>query len=68
VISLDHELTSIGRFPAVDVFASGTLHPELLVGEEGVEAITRVRIEASEIAETSGQYAVVRHRGRGRAL
>ena len=53
VIALDHELTSIGRFPAIDIFASGTLHPELLVGEEGAEAITRIRVEASEIADHS---------------
>ena len=50
VIALDHELTSVGRFPAIDVFASGTIRAELLVGKEGAEAITRMRIEASEIA------------------
>ncbi len=66
VIALDHELTSIGRFPSIDVFASGTLHPELLVGPEGAEAITRTRVEALEIA--ADQYAVQRHRGRGTAL
>ena len=50
VIALDHELTSVGRFPAIDLFASWTLRPELLVGREGAEAIARVRHEALEIA------------------
>ncbi len=50
VIALDHELTSVGRFPAIDIFESGTMHPELLIGGEGVEAITRMRIEAAELA------------------
>jgi transcription termination factor Rho len=50
VIALDHELTSVGRFPAIDVFASGTMRPELLVGEEGAKAIEVMRVEASEIA------------------
>jgi len=48
VIALDVGLTSIGRFPAVDIIASGTMHPELLVGEAGAEAIARTRAEASE--------------------
>jgi transcription termination factor Rho len=50
VIALDHELTSVGRFPAIDIFASGTIRPELLVGEEGADAIARMRAEALEIA------------------
>lgn len=50
VIALDHELTSVGRFPAIDIFASGTLHAELLVGEEGAATIARTRAEALEIA------------------
>ncbi len=50
VIALDHELTSVGRFPSIDIFASGTLHPELLVGEEGAEMIAHMRREASRIA------------------
>jgi transcription termination factor Rho len=50
VIALDHELTSVGRFPAIDIFASGTLRPELLVGEEGAATIARTRAEALEIA------------------
>ena len=39
VIALDPVLASIGRFPALDLFASGTIRPELLVGEAGAEAI-----------------------------
>ena len=50
VIALDHELTAVGRFPAIDIFASGTLHPELLVGDEGAATIARTRAEALEIA------------------
>jgi transcription termination factor Rho len=46
VIALDPVLTSTRRFPAVDLIASGTLRPELLVGEAGAEAIARARIEA----------------------
>jgi transcription termination factor Rho len=41
-------LVSIGRFPALDLVASGTLRPELLVGEAGAEAIARTRAEVSE--------------------
>ncbi len=48
VISLDVALASIGRFPALDLVASGTLRPELLVGEAGAEAIARTRAEVSE--------------------
>ena len=50
VIELDRELTGVGRFPAINVFASGTLRPELLVGAEGAEAIARMRAQATEIA------------------
>jgi transcription termination factor Rho len=49
VISLDVALASIGRFPALDLLASGTLRPELLVGEAGAEAIARTRAEVSEV-------------------
>jgi transcription termination factor Rho len=45
VIALDAMLTGIGRFPALDLPASGTLKPELLVGEAGAEAIARTRSE-----------------------
>jgi transcription termination factor Rho len=48
VIALDRGLTGTGRFPALDIIASGTLRPELLVGEAGAEAIARTRAEASD--------------------
>ncbi len=48
VIALDVGLTSVGRFPALDLVASGTLRPELLVGDAGAEAIARTRAEVSE--------------------
>ena len=48
VIALDAELASTGRFPAVDLVASGSIRPELLVGEAGAEAIARARSEAGE--------------------
>ena len=48
VIALDAELASTGRFPAVDLVASGTIRPELLVGEAGAEAIARARSEAGD--------------------
>jgi transcription termination factor Rho len=41
VIALDVALASSGRFPAIDVMASGTLRPELLVGEDGAREIMR---------------------------
>ena len=37
VIALDAALTGAGRFPALDLLASGTLKPELLVGEAGAD-------------------------------
>jgi transcription termination factor Rho len=46
VIALDPVLTGARRFPALDLVASGTLRPELLVGEAGAEAIARARAEA----------------------
>jgi transcription termination factor Rho len=46
VIALDGALASTGRFPALDLAASGTIRPELLVGEAGAEAIERARAEA----------------------
>ena len=45
VIALDAALTGAGRFPALDLLASGTLKPELLVGEAGAEAIAKTRSE-----------------------
>jgi transcription termination factor Rho len=48
VIALDAALASTGRFPAVDLVASGTTRPELLVGEAGAEAIALARRETME--------------------
>jgi transcription termination factor Rho len=45
VVALDPALTALGRFPAVDLAASGTLHPERLVGDAGAEAIAKARAE-----------------------
>jgi len=46
VVALDPKLASTNRFPALDVVASGSLRPELLVGEKGAEAIAKARAEA----------------------
>ena len=57
VIALDATLTAMGRFPALDLLASGTMRPELLVGEAGAEAIAKARAEtvlAAGSAEGSG--------------
>ncbi|HWE10227.1 MAG TPA: Rho termination factor N-terminal domain-containing protein [Solirubrobacteraceae bacterium] len=48
VISLDAARTSLGRFPALDLLASGTMRPELLVGDGGVEGIVRSRTQVVE--------------------
>ena len=45
VIALDAGLAGTRRFPALDLAASGTLRPELLVGEAGAEAIAKARRE-----------------------
>lgn len=45
VVRLDYALTSTGRFPSLDLANSGTLRPELLVGEEGAAAIAQARAE-----------------------
>ena len=50
VIALDVTLTSTGRQPILDLVGSGTLRPELLVGEEGARAITQARAAALEAA------------------
>jgi transcription termination factor Rho len=47
VIALDSVRASTGQFPALDLVKSGTLKPELLVGEDGAEAITRERATAA---------------------
>jgi transcription termination factor Rho len=46
VIALDASKARAGSFPAVDVGGSATMRPELLVGEEGAEALTRTRAQA----------------------
>ena len=46
VIALDPALTAARRFPALDLAASGTLRPELLVGEAGADAIAEARAQA----------------------
>jgi transcription termination factor Rho len=46
VVTLDATLTALGRFPALDLAVSGVLHPELLVGDAGAEAIAKQRAEA----------------------
>jgi len=47
VISLDVALTSTGRLPALDLVHSGTLRPELLVGDAGADAIAQARATAA---------------------
>jgi transcription termination factor Rho len=47
VVTLDAELTALGRLPALDLARSGVLRPELLVGEAGAEAIAKARAEAA---------------------
>ncbi len=47
VIALDVALTSTGRQPILDLAASGTLKPELLVGDDGAKAITQARASAA---------------------
>jgi transcription termination factor Rho len=46
VIALDPALAGSGRIPALDLAASGTVKPELLVGEKGAEAIADARAAA----------------------
>ncbi len=48
VIALDEALagTRRRRFPALDLRRSGVVRPELLVGDEGAEAIAKARAEA----------------------
>jgi transcription termination factor Rho len=50
VVTLDDTLTALGRFPALDLNRSGTLRPELLVGDAGAEAIAKARAEAAAAA------------------
>jgi transcription termination factor Rho len=46
VVALDLALASTNRFPALDIVASGSLRPELLVGDKGAEAIAKARADA----------------------
>ena len=46
VISLDAGLAGSGIVPALDLTASGTIRPELLVGEKGAAAIAEARAAA----------------------
>jgi len=43
-------LASTGGQPSLDLVASATLHPELLVGDDGAEAIAKARAAAIEAA------------------
>ena len=45
MIGLDATRTAARNFPALDLTASGTLRPELLVGEAGADAIAAARAE-----------------------
>jgi transcription termination factor Rho len=45
VVALDALQTALGRFPAIDLAASGTLRPERLVGEAGAEAIAKAHAD-----------------------
>jgi transcription termination factor Rho len=47
VIALDAGLAAAGRFPALDPRVSGTLRPELMVGETGAKAIAKARAKAT---------------------
>ncbi|HEY1451195.1 MAG TPA: transcription termination factor Rho, partial [Solirubrobacteraceae bacterium] len=49
VIALDVALTSTGRQPILDLATSGTLRPELLVGEDGATAILKARADALDV-------------------
>ncbi|HEX3452935.1 MAG TPA: Rho termination factor N-terminal domain-containing protein [Solirubrobacteraceae bacterium] len=50
VIALDVALTSTGRQPIIDLAASGTIRPELLVGDDGAAAILKARADALDAA------------------
>ena len=47
VIALDAVLTGLRRFPSLDLTRSGTMRPELLVGEAGADKIAQARAEAA---------------------
>jgi transcription termination factor Rho len=46
VIALDEGLAGARRYPALDLRRSGVVRPELLVGDDGAEAIAKARAEA----------------------
>jgi transcription termination factor Rho len=46
VVALDPAIAGTGRHPAVDVLASGSLRPELLIGETAARRIGRERAKA----------------------
>jgi transcription termination factor Rho len=48
VIALDAVLAGTGKLPALDLVHSGTLKPELLVGDDGAAEIVRARAAAAE--------------------
>jgi len=48
VIALDAALAMSGRHPALDLLSSGTMRPELLVGESGAKAIAKERAKAAK--------------------
>ncbi|HEY2631034.1 MAG TPA: Rho termination factor N-terminal domain-containing protein [Solirubrobacteraceae bacterium] len=48
VIALDAVLAGSGKLPALDLVHSGTLKPELLVGDDGAAEILRARAVAAE--------------------
>ncbi|HMJ03149.1 MAG TPA: transcription termination factor Rho, partial [Conexibacter sp.] len=48
VVALSAELAGVRRFPAIDLLASRTLRPELLVGEAGAAAIAEAVRENEE--------------------
>jgi transcription termination factor Rho len=45
VIALDPARTARGEFPSIELSASGTLKPELLVGEDGASVIATARAD-----------------------
>jgi transcription termination factor Rho len=47
VVALDRTLTATRRFPNLDLGASGTVRPELLVGDDGARAIAEERARAA---------------------
>ena len=61
VVVLDRALAAAGTFPALALSESGTLRPELLVGQAGTDAIR----EAGGGAEVSVPSRSVRRRARG---